>query len=232
MNLSQLKSDVNMLCGATSATYLDADKVRNMNIAYHDVARLIWDSADGWSYDDRNNSTLPRAYTTLTHNTQDYAIPSTAQRVQRIEVKDSTGNWLKLSPIDLLDIPNASPEYLGGTAGTPVSYDLIGNRIMLYPIPHSGHVTLASGMAVYMDRDVTEFATTATTTTPGFATPFHRLLSLAAAIDFVQDDKQKAFLAAQRQRLEQGLVRFYARRSVENQTRIKPAGAKRWRKYL
>lgn len=232
MNLQNLKDDVDFFCGSTSGTYSDANKVRNMNVAYHDVARLIWDSADGWNYDDKNNATIPRAYTTLTHNTQDYAVPTTAQRIHRIEIKDHNSNWTKLRPLDLADIQSASPEYLGGSSGQPLYYDLIGNRIMLYPAPHSGYVTLASGMAVYLDRDVTEFAVTATTTVPGFATAFHRLLSYAAALDFLQDDKQKAFLAQQKQRLEQGLIRFYSRRSTENQTGLKPAGKKRWRQLL
>lgn len=231
MNIGQIKADINFLCGATSGTYSDTDKVRNINIAYHDVARLIWDSVDGWNYDDSNATTLPIAKTTLVHNQQDYSLPTTAQRVHRVEVKDSVGNWVKLLPIDAPDIDGALPEYLGGQAGLPLRYDLIGRSIMLYPIPHSGYVTTASGMAIYVDRDVTEIATTATTTVPGFATPFHRILSLAASIDFVQDDKQKESLMVQKQRLEQGLSRFYSRRSVEAPTRIKPHGMKYRRRY-
>lgn len=44
MNVTQLKSDIDFLCGSTSGTYPDADKIRNMNIAYQDVARVIWES--------------------------------------------------------------------------------------------------------------------------------------------------------------------------------------------
>lgn len=231
MNLSQLKADVNFLCGSTSGTYTDTDKVRNMNVAYHDVARLIWDSADGWNYDDSNATTLPIAKTTLVHNQQDYSLPTTAQRVHRVEVKESNGNWIQLKPFDAPDVVGALPEFLGGQAGMPLYYDLIGRSIMLYPIPHSGYVTTASGMAVYVDRGVTELATTGTTGEPGFATPFHRILSYAASIDFLQDDKQREFLLLQKQRLEQGLSRFYSRRSVENPTRIKPFTKKRWSRY-
>lgn len=218
--------------GSTSAIYADADLIRNVNVAYHDVARLIWDSTDGWNYDDSNATTLPIAKTTLVHNQQDYTLPTTAQRVHRVEVKDSSGNWIQLEPLDSHDSAGALPEFLGGQAGFPLYYDLVGRSLMLYPIPHSGHVTTASGMAVYVDRDVTEFATSATTATPGFAPAFHRILSYAAAIDFVQDSQHREFLARQKQRLEQGLARFYSRRSVEAPTRIKPAGLKRWRRYL
>jgi len=44
MTISEIKSDIDFLCGSTSATYLDADKIRNVNIAYQDVARVIWES--------------------------------------------------------------------------------------------------------------------------------------------------------------------------------------------
>lgn len=231
MNIGSIKSDTRFLCGSTSGTYSDTDLVRNVNIAYHDVARLIWDSADGWNYDDSNASTLPVAKTTLVHNQSDYSLPSTAQRVHRVEVKDSQGNWLKLVPIDQADVKTAMPEFLGGTLGTPIYYDLVGRSVTLYPTPHSGYVTTVSGMAVHVDRDVTEFAVTATTTTPGFATPFHRILSYSAALDFEQDNQQREFLAVQKRRMEEGLARFYSRRSTENPRVMQPASRKYWRQY-
>lgn len=231
MQISEIKSDIDFLCGSTSATYSDANKIRNVNIAYQDVARLIWESAGGWQYDDSNATSLPIAKTTLVHNQADYSLPSTSQRVHRVEVKDHAGNYIKLDPVDWSDIRVSTTEFLGDP-GLPQYYDLIGRSVILYPTPHSGYVTTTSGMAVYVDRDVTNFATTAATTTPGFATPFHRILSYAAALDFVQDERQRQFLALQKQRLEQGLVRFYSKRAVEQKTTIKPFGKKRWRTYL
>lgn len=231
MNIGDIKSDVYLLAGATSATYLNADLIRNVNVAYQDVARIIWESAGGWQYDDTNATTLPIAKATMVHNQQDYELPSTAQKVHRVEVKDGSGNWLKLDPLDIHDMSVAAPELLGGSAGTPVYYDLIGRSIMLYPTPHSASVTLASGLAVYVDRDVTNFATTATTSTPGFATQFHRLLSYAAVLDFVQDPTQRNFFIQQRDRMEKGLTRFYGKRAPELKSRVKPAGKKNWRQY-
>lgn len=230
MNLSELKADVNFLCGATSATYLNSDKVRNMNIAYQDVARLIWESASGWQFDDSNATTLPLVKTTLVHNQQDYSLPSTAQRVEEVIVKDSAGNWQKLKPFDIHDTSIALPEYYE-TPGMPLYYDMIGRSIMLYPTPSSGYTTLASGLGVYINRDVTEFGVSATSTVPGFATPFHRILSYAAAIDFSQDQTQKQMLIAQKDRLEKGLTRFYSKRAVEEHQQIKPVGKPKWRQY-
>jgi len=202
-----------------------------MNIAYNDVARIIWESDGGWRYDDSNASNQPEAYTTMVHNQQDYTLPTTAQRITRLEILDATGNWLKLKPLDVAELDQGVNEFLGGNAGTPLYYELIGRSILLYPTPASASVTLTDGLRAYMDRDVTELAVTATTTTPGFAKPFHRILSYAASIDFTQDEKQRQFLAVQKDRLEQGMVRFYSKRAPEIRTKMKPAGKRKWRIY-
>lgn len=230
MNVTNILSDIDFLCGSTSATYPVADKIRNINIAYHDTARVIWSSSDAWQYDDSNATTLPIARTTLVHNQQDYSLPSTAQRLHRIEVKNSNGDWVKLEEIDMHDISQALPEYYK-TAGLPQRYDLVGRSIMLYPKPSSAYCSLTSGLAVYIDRDVTEFPTTATTTEPGFAKGFHRILSYAAALDFTQDEGQRRLLLSQKDRLEKGLVNFYSKKMVERTSKILPANKRKWRQY-
>lgn len=231
MNVTNLKSDIDFLCGSTSATYPDADKIRNINISYHDIATLIWESDGTWAYDDSNNTDAPVAYRTVANASASYTIPTTALRVEQVEIKDGNGDWQKLRPISLHDITISPEEYLTGT-GTPIEYMLNGNEIRLFPAPGTGSVTMSSGMAVRLSRGVTEIATTASTYTPGFATPYHRILSLAAAIDFTHDPSQRQLLVVQKDRLEKGLTRFYSKRGSEFKTTIKPAGKKRWRNYL
>lgn len=229
--MSEILADINFQCGSTSASYPNSDKARNVNVSYHDVARLVWDSAGGWQYDDSNATTLPIATATLVHNQQDYELPSTAQKIEQIEVKTQEGNYEKLLPFDIHDTSIATSEYLE-TPGMPRYYDLIGRSVMLYPKPHSAYVTEAAGIKVHFDRDITELAATATTTEPGFAKPFHRILSYAASLDFIQDEPQRRFLLLQKDRLEKGLVRFYSKRSVERQISIRPFNKRRWRQFL
>jgi hypothetical protein len=231
MNISNIKSDVHFICGSTSATYPDVDMIRNINIAYQETARLIWTSAGGWQFDDSNATDLPIAKTTLVHNQQDYSLPTTAQRIEAVVVKDIHGDWHRLEPFDIHDITIAPEEYLS-EAGLPLYYDLMGRSLMLYPKPSSAYCTLSSGMGIYLSRDMTEFAVTAATAVPGFATPFHRILSYAAAIDFIQDKTDKQLIIAQKDRLEKSLKDFYAKRAVEQQTRIKPRQRRVWRQYL
>lgn len=229
MNITQLDQDVDFLCGSTSATYTPTDKRRNMNIHYQDTARLIWESSGG--FDDTNNTDGPVAYRTLGNLSASYTIPTTALRIKGIEVRDSTGTLQKLRPIKLGDLTVSPDNYLTGS-GMPTEYMVEGNEIRLFPAPATDSVTMASGMAVRLSRAVTELPVSATTETPGFATPFHRILSLATAVDFTQDKDQAARLEGQKTKLQQGLTRFYSKHIEEYKSILKPSGKNRWRQYL
>jgi len=231
MNIQNLKADTDFLCGSTSATYPDTHKIRNFNIAYADVARTIWESDGGWSYDDSNNTDAPVAYKTLGNASGSYTIPTTAIMIEAAEVMTNGGDWQKLNPLAPQDVHIAQEEYMT-EAGMPVYYMLQGNTVRLFPPPSVNNVTLASGLAIILSRNVNEIATSATTSEPGFASPFHRILSLAAAIDFSQDVNQKKFLLEQRYKLEAGLTRFYSKRGAEFKTQMKPAGKRVWRQYI
>ena len=222
--------DIDFLCGTNTTTYPLVDKVRNINQAYRDVNRLIWDVCDQWQYDDANNTDTPKALTTLTGGTKTYAIPTTSQKIRRIEVKNANGDWVKLEPIDYKDINEALPEFLE-TAGLPIYYDLVGQFISLYPTPAADKVTTSSGMAVYMDRDVVSFTTASTTLEPGFAPSFHRILSLQAALDLEQDANKRNLFVAEKTQLTEGLKRFYGSRMVEDKVEIMPRNKKYYHQY-
>lgn len=230
MNISQIDSDTDFLCGSTSATYSTTNKRRNHNIAYQDIATIIWESDGTWAFDDANATDTPIATRTIANASASYMVPTTALRIQGVEVKDANGDWQKLRAIALGDLDISPEEYLTGT-GMPVEYMLNGNEIRLFPAPGTGYVTMTSGMAVRLNRAVTEIAVTATTTIPGFATAYHRILSLAAAIDFTQNDQQRKFLVGQRARLENGLRKFYSRRADEYRQAVRPVNKKKWRQY-
>lgn len=228
--VTNLDADVDFICNSTSASYPTSAKRRNMNLEYHNVARICWESDGTWNYDDSNNTTTPIAYRTIANASANYLIPTTAIRIEEVEIKDNTGTWYRLNPINLTDMAVAPDSYLTGT-GLPIQYWLEGNEIRLFPAPGTGYVTMSSGLAVRLSRSVTELAVTATTSEPGFATPFHRILSLAASIDFIQDEGQRNFLIMQRDRLTKGLTTFYSKRADEYKTRISPAGRRRQRQY-
>lgn len=233
-NKNGIEQDVWFLTHSTSASYPVLDVMRNVNEEYKNVARHIWEVAYGWQYDDTNQTTLPIASTTLVNNQQDYEMPSTAQRIYRVEVKDSNGNFQLIPPIDQADVTQAMSEFMK-TAGMPQYWDIVGRSLMFYPTPVSGSggVTLSAGLKIMVDRDINLYVSTqgSLSTQPGFAAPFHRILSLAAALDYEEDEKQRAKFMNQKATLENGLERFYGKRDVPYKTKINPKGKKRWRQY-
>lgn len=227
MNVSNLKLDTYRLAGTTSGAYPDADLIRNLNIHYHDVARTIWESDGTWSYGEGENHTY---YRTVANASASYTIPTAAMRVKQVEIQDGSANWQKLIPIDYNELSISPEEFLTGT-GTPLRYHLEGTQIRLFPAPGTGFVTMSSGMAVRIDPDITEFAVTATTSEPAFPAAFHRILSLGAAIDVVENGEDRNFLMVQKERLMTGLVRFYAKRWNEGRSQIRPKSKRFWRQY-
>jgi len=220
-----LVEDTLYLCGlptvsASYSSYALADITRNLNKAYQEVATDIMGCAGSWQYDDTNNASVPTTYITMANASASYAIPSTVFKVRGVEVKDSGSTWTRLKQVDYNDINIPLDEYFSGS-GTPTHYDLIGSRLILYPKPSSSSVTLASGIAVMTDRDVTLFTTASTTAEPGFASPFHKILSLSAAIDFVQDKGQQDRLVAMKERVRQNMISFYSHRNVTRQANIR-----------
>ena len=225
-----LMEDIDFLCGTVNASYPLADKTRNVNRAYEDVVRLIWECVDNWEYDDSNKTDLPIATTTLGHNQQDYAVPSTAQKIYGVDVKDSAGNYQKLEPKKPFDMGMARTEY-AETSGLPREYDLLGNSVFLYPPPSSADTTLAAGLKVYFDRSPTLFTTASTTAAPGFADPFHRILSYSASIDYEKNPQKLQQFMIDRQRLIDGLKKFYGVRNVEEPTLLNSSSRRYWRQY-
>jgi len=221
-----LVEDVLYNCGlptvsASYSSYSLADITRNINNAYLDTVAKIWNAAAGWQYDDSNQTTLPVGYTTVVHNQQDYELPSTAQRIARVEVKDAGGNFQLLKQIDIHDVNSEAMSEFRSGGGMPQYYDLVGRSIMFYPTPTSGSCTLASGIAVYFDRTPDLFTTASTTASPGFADSFHKILSYGAAIDFVQDKGAQDRLVAMKARLENQMTAFYSKKNVKRKANIR-----------
>ena len=186
---------------------------KNINEWYKRVNIWIWKNTGNWEYDDSNFTDLPIATTTLVHNQQDYEIPSVAQRLDRIEVLNSAGDYQLLNPIDKSQITKSMSEYLE-TAGLPRYYDLVGRSVMLYPKPASGSVTTSAGLKLYFSRTVDQFLYTDTTASPGFNVDFHRILSLGAAYDYAMSYELRVlpYLKGQLGEMEKELKHFYAHR--------------------
>ena len=167
-----------------TTTYPTNDFIRSANEWNRKAVTWIWQSQADWEYDDSNYTDLPTATTTLVAAQQDYALPSTAFEIDRVEVLDADGDYCLIAPLDKTWIKDEALSEFESTDGMPKWYDLRYNSIFLYPAPASADVTTAAGLKIYFRRGIDAFSITATATTPGFQENFHRICSVGPAMDF------------------------------------------------
>ena len=223
-NNNDLISDIGFILtgsyGGTSDYHIN-DQTRNINRWYDRAISLILQADGKWEWDDTNQTDLPIATTSLVANQKDYAISgATFLKVLKVECKDSTGNWRALDQIDttqrkrtLLDDPDE-------TAGSPTQFDLRYNSIFLFPKPSYAS---SAGLKVYYQRVCDYFVVGDTTQEPGFAAPYHRLLSYGAALDYALSQNMSGKIATcsgEIAKLEFGLVEHYSSRNKDFRNRL------------
>ena len=223
-NNNDLVSDVGfILTGSYSGTsdYNINDITRNINRWLDRAVSLILLSDSKWEWDDTNQTDLPIGTTALVVNQRDYSISGTGfLKVLKVECKDSADNWHPLIQIDatqrkrtLLDDPNE-------TAGTPYRFDLRYNSLFLFPKPSYAS---SGGLKIYYQRVCDYFVVGDEAQEPGFAAPFHRLLSYGAALDYAISQNMSGKIALCREeimKLETGLISHYANRNKDFRNRI------------
>lgn len=181
MTYTQIVAEARRISKSTSVSYSDADVLTSVNSALERVTNLVRDAEGRWQWDDSNDTDFPFATTQLNINQQDYGLDPTHYRIERVELKDQSGNWTKLIPIDQADIYNQSLTGFLSSVAIPVYYDKVGNSLFLYPVPS---YTQAASIKVYYERGPSYFISTDTTKTPGFNPLFHKVLALWAAYDY------------------------------------------------
>ena len=214
------------LCDADSTSYPDAELLLNVNESYERrVSQFI--GMDGlWGFDDTNYSNFPKGKTTLVAGQKDYSFNVEILSVDQVQVKDNGGIWHKLREVDRTKFGMAEEEYMKEN-GLPFEYDLDGGSIVLYPAPKAGDVTLADGLQVFFQRTADIFTSAQVTTgtkLPGFASPFHYLLSYDAAIPWCLKYKPARIphLEREAQKIEKLATEHYGRRERDRRKVIKP----------
>lgn len=234
--------DITFWTGMDTTQYATADRTRNVNRHYLDVVRAILECDAAWEFDDTDKTDLPTLTTTLVSGQKDYELPkslttnpTTLQggatagailKIHRVEVLDSAGIWSKLEQLDQREIGVALDEFQKNS-GIPRFYDPRGGSIFLYPAPLTGMVTLTAGLKIYISREPYTFLAADTTREPGFAEPFHRILSYGAAFDWFmaknQPDKAKNLKVLMDEKYLQ-LRDFYGARNKDKTMRVIPRG--------
>lgn len=228
MTIQDINTRTRFLCSATTTSYTAAQLLIEINAAYEEVVAWILGADGKWNFDDTNYTTFPEATTTLVASQNDYSFDVSHLEILRVEIKDTSGNWSTLSPIDRLETSEPLTE-LFPTAGLPQYYDKDGSSIVIYPAPSASSVTLTNGLKVYFKRTASVFTSAEVTTgtkLPGFASPFHEILSYMAAIPYCSIYKQERvpMLMGRVEQIKKELIKFYGHRELDRRKFIAPAG--------
>ena len=210
-NYGQITGDTNLLNTFTSLS----------NRALDSVVTSIFNADDRWQFDDTTYTDYPIATTDLVNSQRDYVLSVSHLKVTRVEIKNDTGDWLKLKPMDLVDITQARDEFMKED-GQPMYYDKVANSVFLYP---ASDYNSTGGLRVYYQREPNYFVSTDTTKEAGFASILHRLIPLKACYDFAIANNLTDKITTLNNEItkkEFELKKFYGRRNKDEILKIIP----------
>jgi hypothetical protein len=220
-----LVEDIDFLCETNSTSYPLADKIRNINRWYYRAVIDILKSSGRVQFDDTNLNSLPYLDFDLVDGQKDYSNPADLLKFHALEVKDLNGKYYRLKEIDFQSDLKETISSYNDTDGVPLYYDMGEGSYELYPAPQEGKVTLTGGGRIHLSREVDIFTTDDTTQEPGFAEPFHRILSLGASHDwlFVHDPTKAVNVYGQLEQLRGEMREFYSDKNRDVKKKIRPA---------
>lgn len=211
---------------ATTSSYPLKTKTRDVNNAYANYFMIGVETEGRWQLDDTNHTKYPIITTALTANQQDYTFTVDEQSNQildiyRVEILDSNGHGLELTPIDQFDIQGQALTEFMEDAATPQYYDKTANGIILYPKPN---YTNAAGLKIYFNRTPSYFASTDTTKTPGIPDMFHEYLALRPSYQYClrKGLPQTASLKQDMVAMEASIRSYYMNRSKDEVKQMTP----------
>lgn len=168
------------LAKSNSVSFPIADKTLYANVANRIILSEIFDAYGGMKYDDSNQTDLPISTTQLVSGQENYTLPVDLSCLEKVYVQnENNDDWTELKPIELDNI-DEEPDFMD-TDSVPMYYRAIGNVIKIYP---ASNYTKDNALMVEYTRDISTFATTDTTKTPGFDRQFHEAISIYMAYQY------------------------------------------------
>lgn len=223
MQISDIIQKIYFLTNTNSDSFQSAQMLVLINNAYNRVVSLIIKSDNKWQWDDSNQTDLPIATAGIFSGQKDYQLSTPFLKIIRTRIKDSSGNWKVLKPIDQAD-QDYTYKQDSLTPGVPLYYDKYGVSVFLSPTPN---YTQDSSIEVTYQRGPNEFTLgdfNTGTKSPGFNSLYHDLIPLWAAFDYwiINDPGISGPLMEQIQLKEQALMQDYGFRGKDDIVRILP----------
>ena len=162
----------------------------NVNEAFDRIMPLLYSYSNYLKWDDENNTDLPIATLNIVSGQTDYKIAQDANSLDILNITNvefyasaTSTVYIDLQEITMDDrraIDAMSPPT--NITGVPTLWLKRGNTIFLYPKPT---YNATNGIKIFFERQASYFVSTDTTKQPGIPKPFHGLLALYAAYDWL-----------------------------------------------
>ena len=183
MIFTDLIADTTFLLGSgiDLNNYKIADRTRNINERQRLVWQIIFESYGGWQFSSGGQSGI-YADQTLTSGTGTYTLPTDALTINWVDILLTGNVWRRLLPMSYEEYKQMNGDQIFRASGVPAYYMLAGTEIRLLQPPN---YTQANSLRIWFDAsDMADFLVDDTSATPAFAIPFHRILSIGAALDY------------------------------------------------
>jgi len=165
-----------------------------VNDAFDRIMPLLLSYSDKIRWDDTNHSDFPIGKFNIVSGQNNYTLGEDGNSLDILNVTDvrildgaSVTQYKTLERLTLDDsraLEAMSPN--SNTTGIPSHFLENNNTVFLYPNPN---YSANAGMKVFFEREQSYFASTDTTKEPGIPKPFHRLLPMYAALDWLLVNK-------------------------------------------
>ena len=236
--------EVHRLTDTTDTSYTRLDITARINQALELVCSWVMQSDGGWQWDDDNYTTNPTGKATLVSGQHEYTFADKLLDIIGVDILDTNGVYRQIKSFDASEVGDSFDAYFfvkngEPTDGWPDYYDKVGNSIYLSHNPTAANVTLANGLRVRFKRTASLFTavstTAADTTVPGFASPFHVILSYMASIPYCMSykpervAKYQAFVGDTFPRptgMKKAILDFYGNREKDKRKRATMRGIK------
>ncbi len=199
---------------------------RHINNAYQKIVTTIFEAQDDWDWDDTGTtdgtnptvSSYPVMTTALVANQRDYTFPLSIKLLKdlRVDISYDGTNYYRAQPIETREMNIG----LGNDTVTDNNYmetspryELRANSIWIFPRAVNGNGILR----VEYLREPVEFASSATTGTPGIETAWQPMLPLDASIAWCMTNNPAMVPSLQEMYMdyENRMRKFYSRKDED-----------------
>ena len=219
--ITDIQLEARDLCDADTTSYPAATMLRRNNKDYETVVGWLINADGIWEFDDSNYTSLPIGTYTLVNAQRSYTFAADFLDLLEVSVMDANSIYRKIKQFDPFIETLSVEELYGTTTGFPQIFDMVSDdTIKFYPNISSTNVTLTAGLQVKFKRTAQVYTSAEVTTgtkEPGFASPWHYILSYMAAIPFCVVYKPERVVAYTNEveKMKKELIKHYSSRNKD-----------------